>query len=146
LRLPGSDVPLYNEREIGHMIDVKNVADGIKRLVWLSGLIVFGGLFLLLLRPATRSEAYRAILSGGIATTGLLLIIALFILLAWNVFFVQFHELLFPPDSWTFAYTDGLIRLFPEKFWFDVGVIVSVGTFLEGLAVTIIGYLLARGS
>lgn len=144
LRLPGTDTPLYNQREIGHMIDVKDVTDGLKRIVWISGLGVIGGLLLLLFPSSTRAEGYRAIFHGGIATTGVLLFIALFILLAWNVFFVQFHELLFPPDSWTFAYSDGLIRLFPEKFWFDFGVIVSVATFLEGLLVTAIGFFLVR--
>jgi integral membrane protein (TIGR01906 family) len=144
LRLPGTDEPLYNEREIGHMLDVKEVADVMKRIVWVTGFIVVFGSILLWFRPDTRAEAYKAILHGGIATTGLLLAIALFILLGWNIFFVQFHQLLFPPGSWTFAYTDGLIRLFPEKFWFDVGVIVSVGTLVEGILVALIGYFLGR--
>lgn len=144
LRLPGSEDPLYNQREIGHMLDVKDVSDGMRRVVWVTGFIVIGGLAFLLYRPATRLDGFRALMQGGIATTVLLLVIALFILLAWNIFFVQFHELLFPPDSWTFSYSDGLIRLFPERFWFDVGVIVSLGTFFEGLVVTAVGYLLLR--
>jgi integral membrane protein (TIGR01906 family) len=144
LRLSGTDEPLYNEREIGHMLDVKNVADVMKRTVWVTALIVVAGISFLWVRPDTRTEAYKAIMHGGIATAGLLLAIALFILLAWNIFFVQFHQLLFPPGSWTFAYTDGLIRLFPEQFWFDVGVFVSVGTLVEGIVVALIGYFLGR--
>jgi integral membrane protein (TIGR01906 family) len=144
LQLPGSDEPLYNEREIGHMIDVKDVADGIKRVVWVTAVTVVGGLAILLLPGGTRQDGFKAIMHSGLATTGLLLAIALFILLAWNVFFVQFHELLFPPNTWTFSYSDGLIRLFPEQFWFDFGVIVSLGTFLEGVVVSAIGFLLLR--
>ncbi|HEY1407635.1 MAG TPA: hypothetical protein VF434_01765, partial [Promineifilum sp.] len=37
LRLPGSDISLYNEAEIGHMLDVKRLADGIKRVALISG-------------------------------------------------------------------------------------------------------------
>jgi len=62
--------------------------------------------------------------------------------LAWSTFFVQFHELLFPPGTWTFAYSDSLIRLFPEKFWFDFGVLLSVLAFSLGLIVTGLGWIL----
>lgn len=143
-RLPGSDRPLYNASEIGHMIDVKHVTDGIARLNLVAALIVLGGLALLLWRAETRPLAYQAIFRGGVATMVILLLIGLFILLAWSIFFVQFHELLFPPGTWTFAYSDSLIRLFPEQFWFDFGVLLSGFAFLLGVAVTILGAFLRR--
>ena len=146
LRLPGTDDPLYNEREIDHMLDVKRVADGIKRVVQGAGVVVVAGLVFLLARPETRSQGYRAMFQGGVATTAVLLTIGLFIGLAWEIFFVQFHELLFPPGTWTFSYSDSLIRLFPEQFWFDVGVIVSGGALLGGIVVAAIGYLLMRSA
>lgn len=143
-RLPGTDRPLYNEAEIDHMLDVKRVTDAIARLNWLAAAVVLGGLALLFWQRETRAAAYDALLHGGIATVAVLLFIGLFILLAWNTFFVQFHELLFPPDSWSFAYTDSLIRLFPEKFWFDFGVLLSVTALLLGFATALLGYLLRR--
>ncbi len=142
--IPGTEEPLYNEREIGHMVDVKHVTDGIKQVGAAAAAIVFLGLALLLWQPATRREGYRAILNGGIATTTILFALALFILVAWSVFFTQFHELLFPPGTWTFYFSDSLIRLFPEKFWFDLGVILSVGTLVEGVIVAALGYWLLR--
>ncbi|HRO89588.1 MAG TPA: DUF1461 domain-containing protein, partial [Promineifilum sp.] len=66
------------------------------------------------------------------------------ILVAWPIFFVQFHELLFPPGTWTFAYSDSLIRLFPEQFWFDFGVLISGATLVLGVVVTLIGYVMSR--
>lgn len=143
-RLPGTNEPLYEPSEISHMIDVKRVTDGIGRLNLIAGAIVIAGLLLLLLRPHTRPSGYRAILQGGVFTTVLLLFIGLFIVLAWNLFFVQFHELLFPPGTWTFAYSDSLIRLFPEKFWFDFGVLLSMTALLFGVLATVVGYLLQR--
>ncbi|MCB8943438.1 MAG: TIGR01906 family membrane protein [Ardenticatenaceae bacterium] len=144
LRLPGTDTPLYNDSEISHMLDVKRVADGIQRVVWVAGVIVFGGLLFLLLRSETRVLGYKAIFQGGLLTTIILVAIAAFIGLAWSTFFVQFHELLFPPGTWTFSYSDSLIRLFPEQFWFDAGIIMSVSPLLSGVVTAVIGYILYR--
>lgn len=143
-RLPGTDRPLYNEAEISHMIDVKNVIDGLRRVWWASAVLVVLGLLLLLWRPQTRALAAGALFHGGLATTAVLLFIALFILLVWDVFFVQFHELLFPPGTWTFNYSDSLIRLFPEMFWFDIGVLISGGALAAGLLAALAGWLWQR--
>ncbi len=146
LRMPDSDESLYLDSEIGHMLDVKIVADGINRIVWVMGIITFVGLIFLLSREETRVVGYTAIYHGGLLTTAVLVAIALFIALAWSTFFVQFHELLFPPGTWTFSYSDSLIRLFPEKFWFDAGVIMSVSPLIGGVIVSVVGYFLKRGA
>lgn len=143
-RQPGSAQLLYNERETSHMVDVKRVTDAIRQLSWLATALVVGGLAALAVRPVTRPAAYQALWRGGATTTVLLLLLAVFIAVGWSVFFVQFHQLLFPPGTWTFAYTDSLIRLFPEKFWFDLGVLLSLSTLLEGVAVAAVGYVLWR--
>lgn len=143
-RLPGSDQPLYNAREIQHMLDVKRVTDAIRIGALAAGGVASSGLTWLLAAPARRRTGYRAIWWGGLLTVIILVAIAGFILLAWPIFFVQFHELLFPPDTWTFNLSDALIRLHPEKFFFDVGVIMSVGTLLVGLATAGLGYGLSR--
>lgn len=144
LRLPNSADPLYNEREIGHMIDVKLLTDSIRTIWWITAVLVTLGLAFLLTQPALRPVGYRAVFQGGLATVIILTAIAIFIAVGWSIFFVQFHELLFPPGTWTFYYTDSLIRLFPEQFWFDIGVIMSVGALLLGVVVTGIGYWLGK--
>jgi integral membrane protein (TIGR01906 family) len=146
LRLPGTDRPLYNPDEISHMIDVKNVADVMKWIAYGAGAIVAVGLAILLIPRATRPFGWRTLFLAGLATVLILAAIALIILIAWPIFFVQFHELLFPPGTWTFAYTDSLIRLFPEQFWFDIGVLISVSTLALGSLVALIGYLMSRRS
>lgn len=144
LRLPGTQEPLYKESEISHMVDVKNVADVFARVVWGTAVVVLGGLLFLLARPTTRQEGYKAIRGGGLFTTLVLLLIALFIGLGWSIFFVQFHELLFPPGTWTFFYTDSLIRLFPEQFWFDFGVLASGSILVAGILVAVLGSVLVK--
>ena len=142
--LPNTGAKLFNEREIGHMVDVKKLTDVIRIVAMITAVIVIGGLFYLLRQDSTRLDGYRAIFHGGIATTVILVGIAGFIVLGWSLFFTQFHELLFPPGTWTFAYTDGLIRLYPEIFFFDVGVIMSVGSLALGLTTLFVGRGLVR--
>lgn len=146
LRLPRSNEPLYNQEEISHMLDVKIIADVFKRLAWLLAIVVVGGLIFFLIWPQTRRVGYQTLLQGGVLTTGILIAVGLLIGVAWNFVFVQFHELLFPPGTWSFAYTDSLIRLFPEKFWFDFGVIWVGSILIQGLSLAITGYLLLRQS
>ena len=144
LRLPGTDRPLYNVREIGHMIDVKKVADGVNQQTGGPTDRALVGLAVLLVPRATRHYGWRTLFYAGLATVIALAAIALAILIAWPIFFTQFHQLLFPPETWTFAYSDSLIRLFPEQFWFDIGVLVSVGTLVLGVLVTLVGYFMSR--
>lgn len=144
--LPYTGAKLFNDSELSHMVDVKRLTDVIRIVAIVTAVVVIGGLFWLLRDPATRAAGYRAIFQGGLATTIILIAIAGFILLGWSIFFVQFHELLFPPGTWQFAYTDGLIRLYPEIFFFYVGVIMSVGTLLLGLATMGVGrWLMNKG-
>ena len=146
LRLPGTDRPLYNESEIDHMIDVKNLADVIRWIAYIAGAVVIIGLAILLIPRPTRPFGWRTLMLAGLGTVVILGVIALLILIAWPIFFVQFHELLFPPGTWTFAYSDSLIRLFPEQFWFDIGLLISVTTLALGVLVGLVGYVMTRRS
>jgi integral membrane protein (TIGR01906 family) len=144
--LPYTGEPLFNDQELSHMIDVKRLTDAIRLGAIGTAVIVIAGLFILLKNPQTRADGYKAIFQGGLATTIILFALAAFIGLGWSIFFVQFHELLFPPGTWTFAYTDGLIRLYPEIFFFYVGLILSLGTLLWGVVTTGVGWWLMRRS
>lgn len=144
LQIPGSDQPLYNEREVGHMHDVKKLTDLFRQMIWAVGIVVVAGLLFLLLNGRRRTEGYRAIMYGGLFATGALLLVIVLIGLSWNFVFTQFHEILFPPDTWTFLYSDSLIRLFPEKFWFDFGLLWTGVVLFESIVLTVLGYLLLK--
>lgn len=146
LRLPGSEEPLYNQQEIGHMLDVKRLTDIFAQALWPLVVIVVGGLLYLLGRAERRPDGYRAIFAGGLLTSGALLAIIVLIGVSWNFVFTQFHEILFPPGTWMFSYTDSLIRLFPERFWFDFGLLWTGSVFIEGLLLGGLGYWLRRRS
>ena len=93
--IPGTDEPLYLDSEIKHMLDVKVLTDNLRVGAWIAAFIVITGLIILVAKEETRPTAFRALRNGGYFTTGVLIAIGLFIVLAWSTFFVQFHELLF---------------------------------------------------
>jgi integral membrane protein (TIGR01906 family) len=75
-----------------------------------------------------------ALLRGGLLSLGLLLGVGATMVLSWEWFFVTFHRLLFEDGTWTFGYSDTLIRLFPVRFWMDVGALL-VGVLAGGALV-----------
>jgi integral membrane protein (TIGR01906 family) len=63
---------------------------------------------------------------GGWLTVGLAAAVGLTVLLGMTAspdifwqFFTAFHGMFFEGDSWLFAYSDTLIRLYPVRFWQD---------------------------
>jgi len=138
LRLQGTDNSLYNPAEIGHMLDVKNVADMFKTVMWGLLVVVAGGLIFLFARPETRGQGAKALLQGGVFTGAAVILVMIFIGIGWGIFFTLFHNLFFAEGTWTFAYSDSLIRLFPEQFWFDfallwTGSILALGAIMGGV-------------
>jgi integral membrane protein (TIGR01906 family) len=110
--------PLYNERELSHMVDVKNVV-AIALRVWLGALIGLALLGVWAWRGGWLAGFRDGVGRGGWLTLGLIGAVIVFVLVGFGVIFVLFHEVFFAPGTWTFLYSDTLIRLFPERFWRD---------------------------
>ena len=129
--------PVYNERELKHMLDVKITVQGALRVWWLSLAALLGlGLWAWFGRWF---DAYRRGLSrGGWLTAILVAGMLAFVVLSFGVIFVAFHNVFFAPGTWVFYYSDTLIRLFPERFWRDI--FIYVGAISAGLGLAI-GYL-----
>lgn len=144
LRLPGTLEPLFLPYELNHMIDVKRLTDTLWQVLVAAGAIVLAGVVGLLARRATRPDGYAALFVGGALTSGLLMVLIVLVLLSWRWFFIAFHDVFFPPGTWTFDWTDSLIRLFPDRFWFDAGVLLVGGALVLALVVTGVGFLLGR--
>ncbi|MEM3432730.1 MAG: TIGR01906 family membrane protein [Candidatus Methanomethyliaceae archaeon] len=123
---------VYNPRELAHMVDVKNVVR-YALYAWYGSL----GVLLLLALVAALGKGWRdfclGLARGGWLTVILVGLITLFVLLGFGIFFVFFHEVFFDPGTWTFAYSDTLIRLFPERFWRDAFLAVGGFAILTGL-------------
>jgi integral membrane protein (TIGR01906 family) len=136
LRFPeGGQV--FNERELSHMLDVKNVVQPALRV----GYLVWGGLVALGLWAWWGGwwPQYRAGLRrGGWLTVGLVALIGIGAAVSFWQFFTLFHALFFEGDSWIFLYSDTLIRLFPIRFWQDAFLLAGAMALAGGL---VLGFL-----
>ncbi len=117
--------PLYNERELSHMADVKQVV--LNALgAWTISLIILALLAIFAKRGKWMPDYLNGLRRGGMWMIGLAIALGLVagvgILLNPEVFwqfFTLFHQVFFTGDSWLFYYSDTLIRLFPIRFWED---------------------------
>jgi integral membrane protein (TIGR01906 family) len=126
-------LPIFNERELQHMQDVKNVVQTLLR-AWYADLILLALLGLWAWRGSWM-DAYRlGWRTGGYLTVGLLVALGTFAATSFWQFFEWFHSLFFAGDSWLFAYSDTLIRLFPLRFWQDTVAYIAGVAILVGLA------------
>jgi integral membrane protein (TIGR01906 family) len=123
--------PLYNERELSHMRDVRNLT-AIVLNIWL-GLLTFFLLVTYLCWKTKEMDAwFTAVRRGGNLTIGLIFAILFYLALNFNELFTQFHQLFFQGDSWLFLMSDNLIRLFPIRFWRDIFIFIGGLSILTG--------------
>ena len=132
--------PLYNERELSHMEDVKGVTRGALN-IWYASLALLVGLGIWS-RLGGWEQAYRqGLMRGGWLMVGLAIAIGVIVVMGiainpnvfWG-FFTGFHKLFFEGDSWLFFYSDTLIRLFPIRFWQDAFLFAAVIALGGGIA------------
>ena len=136
LKFPGGS-PLFNERELSHMHDVKGVMQGFLNIWYLTFAIV------ILLGVWAWRGNWLPVFSQGARRGGWLTLILAFTVgiiatvgasgngdMFWT-FFEDFHGLFFKGDTWLFPYSDTLIRLYPLQFWQDavlyIGIVAAIG-------------------
>jgi integral membrane protein (TIGR01906 family) len=124
--------PVLDERERGHMRDVRNVF-GTFYLVALGAAIVVA-----LIAFATRASStfWRGIRYAGVGMTVAMVVGGAIVAFAFDAAFEVFHRLLFPSGSYTFdPRTERLVQLFPETLWIETA--VAVGTVIVALALAL---------
>lgn len=109
---------IYNDRELRHMDDVKAVVGWAFR-VWMLAVGVVIGVGVWAWQGGWSDLYMLALTRGAWITLGFVGVVVLFVILAFGPFFVFFHNVFFPPGTWTFAFSDTFIRLFPMRFWQD---------------------------
>ncbi len=117
--------PIYIDRELSHLEDVKIVLRGVLWVFFTAAAIIGFG------RSIARSKGWqetyqKAIYLGGRLTAGLLVGILLMTLVSFRAMFTYFHLIFFEGDSWLFFYSDTLIRLFPVQFWQDIFLVFGI--------------------
>lgn len=111
--------PLYNEREVSHMADVKNVFQGCRALMGMMVIFIILTGWLVTRRPDSFPGFLRALAWGSSLTLLILILVGIGIYTGFDALFEGFHHLFFTGDSWLFYESDSLIRLFPEPLWIN---------------------------
>lgn len=122
-------MPVFDERERGHMRDVRTVFAGF------FGLALAGAVALVVAVRVTRgaSWVWRAIALAGALVAGAVVVLGLFAALAFDTAFELFHRLLFPAGSYAFDPGSArLVQLLPGRLWYETS--LAFGTVLFALA------------
>lgn len=136
---------MFRPSELRHMEDVQRVTQG---LFWLA-LIAFAVTATITAGLAYAGDRRTITLSvqrGCLLTVILVMTIGLIVVFAWDVFFDTFHALFFASGTWTFYYSDSLIRLYSEQLWTDGSIAVGVLSVLLALLLGFTAYRLPRNT
>lgn len=124
--------PVFNERELGHMVDVK-IFFKAAMSGWL-GLLIFLTAVGLAARGTHLSKNYwQAVSTGGWLTLGIIGLILVTVFLNFQALFTVFHQMFFEGDTWLFYFSDTLIRLFPMRLWQDLFIAIGLFTIAGGI-------------
>lgn len=137
--------PIYNERELRHMEDVKVLTKKVFPLQVLLGVFLLALVGVMIyLSGESRRAALRGLVGGAVLTWLILGGLTLLVMLNFNWFFTRFHLVFFEGDTWLFPPTDSLIRLFPPQFWFDAAVLIGALTLAQAGIVGGVVWFLGR--
>ena len=144
--------PIFNEREIAHMIDVKNLfSTGRVLLISLGLFIILIFIFELISnREAFNYKFFKSVTITMIAVLGAFLLIAAYALFDFNSFWMSFHKIFFTNDLFLLnPETDFLIRMMPLQFFisivFKIGIRFIIG-FGISICIMITTHLILKGS
>lgn len=134
----GNQQPLFNDREVQHMADVKDLMRLLFRVneVTLAIILtVIAGRFLWAREAPLRVLARDTLLGlglGGIVALG----IGALALTGFDAAWTRFHEIAFSNDLWRLDPSrDRLIQMFPEEFWQEAVLIITGMVVAEALVI-----------
>lgn len=135
---------LFNARELHHMRDVQTVTVAAFLVAAVLGLLALAAA-LLLLRAGHLHDLLVTLRRAALATLALIALIVVLAITGWEFFFVTFHRLFFADGTWVFEWSDTLIRLFPEQFWFDAALAIgSISVMLSVVTLILTSLALRR--
>jgi integral membrane protein (TIGR01906 family) len=117
-------IPVLNERERGHMRDVRGVFIGFFVLAAAAGAAALA--IAARRRGADRAQSWRAVRGGALLLIAVFLVGGVISFVAFDALFETFHSIFFPGGSYTFdPATERLVQLFPFQFWRETAIVVG---------------------
>ena len=131
--------PVLNERERGHMRDVRSVFGGFFVVaVILVGLAVA---VVIARRGRRRADTWRSVRTGALGLIIGLVLVGGFAVIAFDMLFELFHQVFFPGGTYTFdPATERLVQLFPFQFWQETAMAVGVVAITVAAIVAIVAH------
>lgn len=130
----GDSRPLFNEREIIHMRDVKELLHAVYRVQegTLLYLFTFSMVGFLILGSEFAGSLRKLFFAGAVFIYAAMVVIGLGSLVGFNLLFRWFHEISFNNDFWILdPSTSFLVRLFPQGFWLESTLLIGMATLVE---------------
>lgn len=120
--------PYYNQREIDHMIDVRNLYLNVLQIRNILALFAVFNLAALMVfkRKLVVKELQFGLTWVSVALGTVLLVIGSFAVINFDAFWTAFHKVFFSNDLWLLdPNTDRLINMVPEGFFIDLIVMIA---------------------
>ena len=131
--------PVLDERERGHMRDVRGVFIGFFAVALV---LALAALILAARRRGTaRARTWNAVRGGAVALIAALAVGGVVSVVAFDTLFEVFHEIFFAGGSYTFdPATERLVQLFPFQFWQETAIVVGAVCVVLAAAVAVIAH------
>ena len=135
----GQPRPLFNQKEVDHMVDVQALVQAFFRIQIIAAVIVLARVVLALAGERSAHWLGRDMLLSAALAVGVVLVVGVAAAVDFDRLWTAFHHVAFRNDFWLLdPRTDYLIKLFPEPFWFTatfrLATAMTVGTVLVAVA------------
>lgn len=136
--IEGDSTPLFNDREIIHMRDVKELLHAVYRVQegTFLYLFTFSTVGFLILGSEFAGSMRKLFFAGTVFVYVAMGAIGLGSLVGFNLLFRWFHEISFTNDFWILdPSTSFLVRLFPQGFWLESTLLIGMATLVESAGI-----------
>ena len=138
---------IYGEREVMHMVDVKNLVRKVYQIQYLSlaYIVMFSTIGVLMLRAKFFSKIMNLTFLTGLFTIIIFVTLSLLMVFGFDRLFIAFHLISFSNDLWQLdPRRHMLIAMFPQNFFFDATLMVAGLTVIESVILIVLRPLVRR--
>ncbi len=132
----GKMTRFYNDKELAHMVDVRNLmvlGERVRSIMLFASLLLLTGLR----RFSGREAFWRGVLASALGALGFAALLGILALNDFSGAFYKFHEIFFTNELWLLdPATDRLIQMLPESFFFAITARILTAS---GLSILLMG-------
>ncbi|MBW3014656.1 DUF1461 domain-containing protein [Candidatus Woesearchaeota archaeon] len=128
----------FNQGELSHMGDVKNV---LEKIVWIFFLLKIFQIFLWFYL-SSMNQIMKSVYYAGIIAVCVIFVLLVVSTCCFDFAFLQFHKVFFPQGNYTFDASASLMKtMFPDKFFRNFAIVTTIFSLLVSLGAILVGKL-----